>query len=145
MRDLASHIKLVPAIPAASYNATVAALAVDGQGFETAVLEISIGAGGITFDATNKIEFPLTHSSDGVTYTPVVAADVVLPAGVSLGTGGIVKAVISAHAAADVTKIGYIGAKRYRKVPPVFSGTHGTATPISANWIMGTPSVAPAA
>jgi hypothetical protein len=44
----------------------------------------------------------------------------------SVGTGGIVKSLIAAHAAADTTEVGYIGGKRYLKVLADFSGTHGT-------------------
>jgi hypothetical protein len=100
---------------------------------DSATLLIAVGIGGITFDGTNKIEFKVTHSDDDSTYTAVGADDVVLNtnADTSVGSGGIVKSLIAAHAAADVSKVGYIGGKRYIKVLNDFSGTHGTGTPIA--------------
>lgn len=113
--------------------------AVDLINSDSATILIAVGVGGITFDATNKIEFKVTHSDDNSTYTAVAAADVVLGtnADTSVGTGGIVKSLIAAHAAADVTKVGYIGGKRYIKILNDFAGTHGTGTPISTT-VIGT-------
>ena len=143
MRDLHSNIGLAVAIPAAAYDADNTPSAVDLLGFESAVIEIAVGVGGITFSGTNKIEFKLIHSDDNSTYDAVTADDV---QGVdSVGTGGIVKSLIAAHAAADVTKVGYVGNRRYLKLLADFSGTHGTATPIAATVIKGNPHNAPVA
>lgn len=111
--------------------------AIDLVGCDSATIDIEVGVGGITFDATNKVEFKITHSDDDVTYAAVGADDVVLNtnADASVGTGGIVKSLIAAHAAADRTKVGYIGGKRYIKILADFSGTHGTGTPISVTVI----------
>lgn len=100
---------------------------------DSATILIAVGVGGITFDASNKIEFTLTHSDDDSTYAAVGAGDVVLGtnADASVGTGGIVKSLVAAHAAASITKVGYIGNKRYIKLLNNFTGTHGTATPIA--------------
>lgn len=113
--------------------------AIDLQGFEAAKLLIAVGVGGITFDTTNKVEFKLTASDDDSTYTAVAAADVILGtnADASVGTGGIVKSLIAAHAAASVTEIEYIGGKRYLKVLADFSGTHGTGTPLAVSVLKG--------
>ncbi len=135
MRDLVNSIAASVLIPAAAYSADNTAPAVDLSGFESAVIVIHVGAGGITFDGTNKIEFKLTHSDDNVTYTAVTLNDV---RGVdSVGAGGIIKALTSAHAAADITKVGYAGGKRYLKLLADFSGTHGTGTPMAAEVIKG--------
>jgi hypothetical protein len=93
-------------------------------------------SGGITFTTSNKIEFVLTHSDDNVDLhgrggrrcrtrqrMPTAA----------VGTGGIVKSLVAAHASADVTVVGYIGNKRYIKVLADFSGTHGTGTPLAVS------------
>lgn len=96
---------------------------------------ISVGAGGITFDGTNKIEFKITHSDDGTTFTPVAQADVIINGDaanliVDASTGNVL-ALTTAHAAADVNRVSYVGAKRYIKVLVDFSGTHGSGTPIN--------------
>jgi hypothetical protein len=142
MRDLYNNIGLDVVIANATYDADTTPAAVDLAGFNSAVIELAIGAGGITFSGTNKIEFVLTHSDDNSTYANVTADDVQGPASVS---SGIVKSLVAAHATADVTKIGYIGGKRYIKLLADFSGTHGTGTPIGVTVIKGTPAMAPVA
>lgn len=77
----------------------------------------------------------LTHSDDDATYTAVTIDDVQGLA--SVGAGGIVDSLIAAHAAATLTKFGYVGNKRYLKLLADFSGTHGVATPIAAIAAMG--------
>ena len=134
MKDLYSHLGLAIAIPAAAYDADNTPAAVDLQGFHSALIEIAIGVGGITFSGTNKIEFVLTHSDDDVSYSNVTVDDLL---GVASVTDGIIKALTSAHASPTVTPIGYIGNKRYLKLLADFSGTHGAATPIAATVIKG--------
>jgi len=134
MRDIVHNIGLVNAIDPAVYAADNSPVAIDLLGFESAAIALHIGAGGITFNGTNKVEFVLSHSDDDVTYAPVVTDDV---QGVDSVTGGIIKALKTAHAAADVTKVGYIGNRRYLKLLADFSGTHGTGTPIAAIVIKG--------
>lgn len=98
----------------------------------SARIMIGVGVGGITFDSTNKVEFKVTHSDDDSTYTAVATGEVILGtnADASVGSGGIVKSLIAAHAAASLTVVDYIGNKRYVKVLADFSGTHGTGTPL---------------
>lgn len=141
MKDLYSNIGLATLIPAAEYDADNTPAAVDLRGFNSAVIALSIGVGGITFSGSNKIEFKLTHSDNNSDYSAVTAADVQGVA--SVGEGGIIKALIAAHASASVTKVGYVGGKRYLKLLADFSGTHGTATPLSAVAILGEPAKAP--
>jgi len=132
MRDPYNNLKVQIAIPAAVLSADNTPAAVDLGDARGAVVEISVGIGGITFSGSNKIEFVLTHSDDNSTYTAVALADVVGPSSV---TSGIVRSLIAAHAAGSVTKVGYIGRKRYLKMLADFSGTHGAGTPISVNVI----------
>jgi hypothetical protein len=143
MRDLYSNIGFAVAIDAAAISADNTPAAVDLLGFDSAVVQISVGVGGITFTGTNKIEFKLTHSGDNVTYDAVTVDDVIGLA--SVGTGGIIKSLVTAHAAADITKVGYIGGRRYLKLLADFGGTHGAATPIAASIIKGNPKSAPVA
>jgi hypothetical protein len=134
MRDIVHNIGLVNAIDPAVYAADNTPAAIDLLGFDSAAIALHVGVGGITFNGTNKVEFILTHSDDDATYAAVVADDV---QGVDSVASGIIKALKTAHAAADVTKVGYVGGKRYLKLLADFSGTHGTGTPIAALVIKG--------
>lgn len=134
MKDLHSHITIATAIGAATLAADNTPAAIDLKGYQSAEIMLAIGIGGITFDATNKVEFKLTHSDDDSTYTAVTTDDML---GVTVADGGIIKALTAAHAAADVYRYGYKGNKRYLKLLADFSGTHGTGTPIAACVIKG--------
>ena len=113
---------------------------IDVGRFQCTQLLLGVGVGGITFDATNKIEFVLRHGnllangnapawSD---LTAVEAKDVQLPSGVTLGSGGIVLSLVAAHAAASFRTIDYVGGRGFIALLADFSGTHGTGTPINA-------------
>lgn len=149
MRDSSKDVKVVTSIAAASRTADNTPVAVDRAGYEGVTYIISVGVGGITFDDTNKAEFKLTHSDDDVTYTAVTDADVVitLPDGTAgtVDTGGIVLSLVVAHAAATVTKVGYIGGKQHTKLLDDRSGTHGTGTPVSAIAVLSHGRLRPAA
>jgi hypothetical protein len=147
VKDLASRISSVQAIGAATLAASNTPAAIDLDGFHSATVLLSVGAGGITFDPTNRIDFVLTESDGDVTYSNVDITKV-SGAGVSGLTSissGIVKSLIAAHASADVTEIGYIGGKRYLKLLAQSGGTHSTGTPVSAIVVKGNPVVIPAA
>jgi len=137
MKEIHGLVNLVSLIPAATYAADNTPAAANLIGFEAAEIALEIGAGGITFDSTNKIEFKLTHSDDDSTYTAVESSDLV--GAPEVGTGGIIKSLIAAQAAATVEQFGYIGGKPYVKLLADFSGTHGTGTPIAAQVIKGRP------
>ena len=142
MKDIHSEISVSTLIGAATLAADNTPAAVDLSGFNGAEILLAIGAGGITFSGTNKVEFVLTHSDDNSTYSNVTDADML---GVTGITSGIIKSLIAAHAAAASYRYGYIGGKRYLKLLADFSGTHGTGTPIAAMVIKGEPLVEPAA
>jgi hypothetical protein len=129
MKDMHSCLTAAVAIGNAVLAADNTPASIDLQGYNAAEILLSIGIGGITFTGTNKIEFVLTHSDDDTTYTNVTDADLL---GVTGTTGGIIKALVAAHAAAAVYRFGYKGNKRYLKLLADFSGTHGTGTPIAA-------------
>jgi len=143
MREITSQLKFVPLIAAAARATDNTQLWVDRQGYNSMSIEISIGVGGITFDATNKIEFKLYESDDsgGSGATLVAEADLIGVTG-SAATG-IVRSLIAAHAAGAVYQYGYCGAKRYVGLLADFSGTHGTATPMAANAVLGDPRNSP--
>ena len=98
MKDL--HTKLTPVnvFGPVAMTADNTPAALDLKGFEAAEIEIGVGIGGITFDATNKVEFKLTHSDDDSTYTAVTTDDLV--GGPTVGSGGIILSLVAAHAAA---------------------------------------------
>lgn len=142
-RDLASHINETQAIGPITLAADNTPAAIDLQGYSSAVILISVGIGGITFDSTNKVEFVVTHSDDNSSYSNVTDSDVQGVTGIS---SGIVRSLVAAKAAADTapTEIGYIAGKRYLKILADFSGTHGAGTPISVVVVRGNPDVKPA-
>ena len=142
MHDIFSGLKVVQAIANAAIDADNTPAAVDRRGYESAMLVLHIGAGGITFSSTNKIEFVLTHSDDNVSYSNVTDDDVLGKSGIS---SGIIKALTAAHAASAVYRFGYRGNKRYLKLLADFSGTHGAATPLAAVWVFGHGPVTPEA
>lgn len=143
MKDMHSGVSVATLIAAASLNADNTPPAVDLLGNNSAEILLAIGVGGITFNGTNKVEFKLTHSDDDVTYTAVTVDDML---GLdSVGDGGIIKTLNSAHATAASYRYGYIGGKRYLKLLADFSGTHGTATPIAAMVLKGHGTVQPEA
>ena len=148
MRDLFTHLSPATLVAPATLTADNTPLVVDLRGCRSALILLSIGAGGITFDATNKIEFVLRHGDTAVAaeHTPVTAGEVALDA---LASGaiasGIVRALTAAHASATIQKIGYSGSRRYLSLLADFSGTHGTGTPISATVARGNLSLRPAA
>lgn len=134
MRDIASNLKVVQVLGPETLSADNTPIAIDRLGYETLMFTFGIGIGGTTFTATNKVEFVMTHSDDDVTYVPVTVDDV---QGVASVTAGIVKSLTAAHAAADISKVGYVGDRRYVKILADFSGTHTAGTPISIAAVLG--------
>lgn len=130
MKDIHSAMTAIVAIAAATLDADTTPAAIDLQGYDGAEIVLAIGAGGITFSGTNKVEFKLTHSDDDSTYEAVTVDDMLGLS--SVGDGGIIKSLVAAHAAAAAYRFGYVGGKRYLKLLADFSGTHGTGTPIAA-------------
>lgn len=143
-RDLRSMTSRVLAFGPVVLTADNTPAAIDLAGYQSATVNIAVGVGGITFSATDKIEFKLYHG-DTTTFgeaTAVTAADVF---GVTPSSGGIVRSLVAAHAAATVTRVGYKGGKRYLFVLADFSGTHGTGTPICVDVERGHPILGPTA
>lgn len=140
MKDMHSGMTAIMVLGAALLAADNTPVAIDLQGFNSAELIVNVGIGGVTFDATDKIEFVLTHSDDDSTYTNVADVDML---GVTGITDGIIKSLTSEQAAATVSRFGYKGGKRYLKFLANFSGTHGTGTPIAATILKGKPNDSP--
>ncbi len=92
---------------------------------------VGVGVGGITFSPTDKVEFKLRHGGSTVgAHTAVAATDVVMPAGDTLGSNGIIRSLIAAHASATEKFYDYIGDQTHLSCLADFDGTHGAATPM---------------
>ena len=128
MRDLSNNIvpanSIINAVKTAAANGT----GVDLQGYESAMIVVSVGAEGDTLAANLNFQISLEHSDDDSTYTDAAQADIIdgtiAADGVFLildGTGWI----------------GYVGGKRYVRVVIAKTGTHSNGTPISALVLKG--------
>jgi hypothetical protein len=133
MKDIHSNTRRLVAIGNAVLAADNTPANLDLQGYDAAEILLDIGVGGITFTTTNKIEFVLTHSDDGTTFTNVTTDDML---GVTVASGGIIRALVAAHAAAAVYRYGYKGGRRFLRLLADFSGTHATGTPIAASILL---------
>lgn len=142
MKDMQSITKLSTALVPAVRTADATGLTIDRQGYNSLTFAIMVGVGGITFDATNKIEFIMEESDDDSTWTACADAAIL---GVDGTSSGIVKALVAEHAAAAVYSYGYRGAKRYARIKQDHSGTHGTGTPTAVVAVLGEPDHTPVA
>lgn len=144
MRDMASNIAVRNVVTPIIATTTPTVLSVDRQGFDSVTFAVHLGAGGITFTGTNKLEIILEHSDDNSAWSAVTnPKDVV--GRTSTITSGIVASYTAAKAAASVDEYGYIGGKRYVRVTPTYGGTHATGTATAVTAILGHPASAPAA
>ncbi|MDP3378942.1 MAG: hypothetical protein Q8S53_11300 [Brevundimonas sp.] len=141
MREQHNTLKTVSAVTPGLYAADAAGQTVDRLGFGSVTFALQVGVGGITFNATNRIDALLEHSEDGTDWEPVPAAQVVGQIG--LADDGIIRSFRTAHAAPSVTRFGYIGDNRFTRLTADFNGTHGTGTGLSAVAILGRPAQAP--
>lgn len=142
MRSLHSNIGPTVMLGPVVLDADNTPAAFDLLGFESAAVLIAVGVGGITFDATNKIEFKLRHG-DTATAADHIAVEQADVLGATVGSGGIVHSLVSAHASPTVTKLSYIGNRRYLSVLADFGGTHAAGTPVTVLVLKGHPHVAP--
>lgn len=143
MRDYVTRCGTAILIGSATYAADTTPTSIDLAEYDGCTILIEVGAGGITFSGSNKVEFVLTESDDNSSFTAVAATDI-LHAPVTV-TSGIIYNLIAAHASATVVRIGYIGKKRYLKLLADFSGTHGVGTPMSAVAVLSYPKTKPVA
>jgi len=138
MKDHKNIIEAAQLIAPEVLDADNTPASIDLDGFDAANIYIHVGAGGITFTSTNKVEFKLTESDDDSTFSAVADDDVV---GCTVGTGGIIKSLVAAHAAVTLSEFAYKGSKRYLKLLADFGGTHSTGTAMSAFAIKALPFV----
>lgn len=130
MKDIHSGVTSLVALAAAALSADTNGPTIDLKGFDGCLLVLNVGVGGITFSGTNKVDFILQESDDGSAWTAVADRDILGQAATVVD--GKVRTLSAAHAAAATYRFGYKGYKRYVRIVADFSGTHGTATPMSA-------------
>jgi len=139
--DGKSSIAIDESLNAIVKDADTNCTGVDSSGFSSVTHVVNVGANGITFSTTNKVEIELEHSDDNVTFTDVTSNTDVT--GGTVGTNGLWQTIDADADCNAVYAIGYVGGKRYSRVVLNFSGTHGTGTIFGVVGVKGRPLSAP--
>ena len=144
MKDLYNKIKPVQVIaPVKVLDATVpAAVEVDLAGYNSAVVSINCGAKG--GGDTGTITLTMDHADDDGTgvagaYANVAAKDVQGITPVS----GVIFTLAGGAVAAAITKIGYVGGKRFAKFTLAETDSNATGTMMAISLIKGHPADSP--
>ena len=137
MKDLANNIigvsSLVPLVSTADANGD----GVDLQGFEAAMVMVSMGAEGDTLSSSVKIDFKLEESDDNSSFSAVSSSLSVTDG--SVDSNGIFATFDDNAEAPAIAAIGYVGGKRYIRVVADHTGTHSNGSPYGAVVIKGSP------
>ena len=137
---LAPSMAVLLACAAIDAGNTPAAVSI--LGYTGVRIGLFIGAGGITFTGTNKVEFKL-RAGDGTVgnHVAVAATDVEFGQASGVGsawsTGGIIASLIAAHATPTVYWFDYVNtdpAITHLSLLADFGGTHAAVTPMGA-WV----------
>ena len=126
MFDLKNNIELVECLNAIVKAADTNAAGIDTQGFNSSMAIVNVGAPGVTFSTTHKVDIKLEDSSDNSTFTAVTDNNYVT--GGTVGGTGIWQTIDADGDCNAVYGLGYVGPERYYRVVLDFSGTHGTGT-----------------
>jgi hypothetical protein len=143
-REKLSVLKIFQHIKPDAYDATeTPAEGVSLKGFDSALVELNVGAPGVTFSATDKITATLEHSDlVGSEFVAVPKELILLESGAAAADGAFI--VLDADAKANKNhKAAYLGNKEYLRCVLTFAGTHGTETVMAVNIIGGHPYAAP--
>jgi len=141
MKDIFNHIKPIQVVPSMLLIDAASPAAVEKSlaGFNSAVILIDNGAKPI--GDTGTITLKLEHADDSAvfdvagTYNEVEAIDV---QGVTPSTGtGIVFTLATAAQVAAITKIGYVGGKKWLKFTLAENDANSTGTQISVVLVKG--------
>ena len=143
MFDLKNNIKLVESLNAIVKDADTDCTGIDTQGANSAMVMVNVGAPGITFSGTNKVDIKLEDSSDNSSFTAVTNNNFVT--GGTVDSSGIWQTIDADGDCNAVYGIGYVGPQRYYRVVLDFSGTHGTGTVFGVVGAQSNPLHAPAA
>ena len=126
MFDLKQNIELVESLNAIVKAADTNCAGIDTQGANSAMAMVNVGAPGVTFSTTHKVEIRLQDSADNSTFAAVTNNNYVT--GGTVGSTGIWQTIDANGDCNAAYGIGYVGPERYYRVVLDFSGTHGTGT-----------------
>jgi hypothetical protein len=143
MRDGKSGLAFDESLNAIVKDADTNCTAIDQQGFSSVTHIVNVGAPGITFSTSNKIDIKLEDSDDNSSFSAVTANTSVT--GGTVDSNGIFQTIDANGDCNKVYAIGYVGGKRYSRVVLDFSGTHGTGTVVGVVGAKGHPLHGPAA
>jgi len=145
MKDLHSNIDIAAVVLPKVYTTGVTGTAeIDLAGFDSAEIEVTVGAPGDTLGASVNFTVTTTHADDdgagsAGSYANVAAADVL---GVT-PSSGVCLTVDDDAEASQTYRFGYVGGKRFLAILVTAVGTHSTGTIIGVNVIKGHPLDAP--
>jgi hypothetical protein len=141
MFDLKNNIKLVESLNAIVKAADTDCTGIDTQGANSAMVMVNVGAPGITFSGSNKVDIKLEDSADNSSFTAVTNNNFVT--GGTVDSNGIWQTIDADGDCNAVYGIGYVGPKRYIRAVLDFSGTHGTGTIFGVTGALGNLESAP--
>ena len=137
MRDLKHSIAIDESLNAIVKAADTNCTAIDQQGFSSVTHVVNVGANGITFSSSNKVDIKLEDSDDNSSFSAVTSNTHVV--GATVDSSGIFQTIDADGDCNAVYAIGYVGGKRYSRVVLDFSGTHGTGTIFGVVGVKGHP------
>ena len=141
MFDLKNNIQLVESLNAIVKDADTNSTGIDTQGANSAMVIVNVGAPGITFSGTNKVDIKLEDSADNSTFAAVTNNNFVT--GGTVDSAGIWQTIDANGECNAVYGLGYVGPERYIRVVLDFSGTHGTGTVFGVTGALGNLESAP--
>ena len=141
MFDLKNNIKLVESLNAIVKDADTNSTGIDTQGSNSAMVMVNVGAPGVTFSGTHKVDIKLEDSSDNSTFAAVTNNNFVT--GGTVDSSGIWQTIDADGDCNAVYGLGYVGPKRYIRCVLDFSGTHGTGTVFGVTGALGNLESAP--
>ena len=141
MFDLKNNIQLVESLNSIVKDADTNSTGIDTQGANSAMVIVNVGAPGITFSGTNKVDIKLEDSADNSTFAAVTNNNFVT--GGTVDSAGIWQTIDANGECNAVYGLGYVGPERYIRVVLDFSGTHGTGTSFGVVGALGNLESAP--
>ena len=141
MFDLKNNIQLVESLNAIVKDADTNSTGIDTQGANSAMVIVNVGAPGITFSGSNKVDIKLEDSADNSTFAAVTNNNFVT--GGTVDSAGIWQTIDANGECNAVYGLGYVGPERYIRVVLDFSGTHGTGTSFGVVGALGNLESAP--
>ncbi|MBV8938837.1 MAG: hypothetical protein JO089_03235 [Alphaproteobacteria bacterium] len=132
MRDLYDNINVLQVLAPQTATSAKTSAAIDLQGYNSALVTFAVGAPGDTLSSSVYWTLSLQESTDGVTYTPVMANS-------APDMNNTVSIALTANGQGNQAyKLGYIGSARYLKALATPTGTMTNGTPISMVALRGT-------